>query len=104
MENKNKKRNIIIAVSILLVIIIAVVLVLILKKDDAYRIIKVYEYGESEAEEFLKLAKYIFEGWTIKVEIPQIENFRLNIELEVFDKAMLNIFDEWSENGIFEEL
>ena len=44
MENKNKKRNIIIAVSILLVIIIAVVLVLILKKDDAYRIIKVYEY------------------------------------------------------------
>ncbi len=78
MENKNKKRNIIIAVSILLVIIIAVVLVLILKKDDAYRIIKVYEYEGA--------------GLVSRDSIGDIEPYN-NMVLESGDKVTLNTGD-----------
>lgn len=78
MENKNKKRNIIIAVSILLVIIIAVVFVLILKKDDAYRIIKVYEYEGA--------------GLVSRDSIGDIEPYN-NMVLESGDKVTLNTGD-----------
>ena len=78
MENKNKKRNIIIAVSILLVIIIAVVLVLILKKDDAYRIIKVYEYEGA--------------GLVSRDSIGDIEPYN-NMVLESGDKVTLKTGD-----------
>ena len=53
-----------------------------------------YERSESEIEELLKSAKYDFQGWNIKVDIPQIEYFSLNIYLEAFDKTTLNIFDK----------
>ena len=78
MDNKNKKRNIIIAVSILLVIIVAIVLVLLLKKDDAYRIIKVYEYEGA--------------GVVSRDSIGDIEPYN-NMVLESGDKVTLNTGD-----------
>ena len=78
MDNKNKKRNIIIAVSIFLVIIVAIVLVLLLKKDDAYRIIKVYEYEGA--------------GVVSRDSIGDIEPYN-NMVLESGDKVTLNTGD-----------
>ncbi len=75
MDNKNKKRNIIIAVSTLLVIAVVVVVVFVLKKEDAYRIIKIYEYDGV--------------GVVSRDSIGDIEPYN-NMVLESGDKVTLN--------------
>ena len=66
----------------------------ILEKKVKRELIEYYEYAENEAEELMKSAEYDFKGWDIKVDIPQLENFRYTMHLSTFDKSMLNIFDK----------
>lgn len=76
MENKKTKRNIIIvASSVVVLAIVAVVLVLVLGKDDAYRIIKVYEYEG--------------DGVVSRESIGDIEPYN-NMVLESGDRVSLN--------------
>lgn len=65
-----------------------------LEKMVRRELIEFYEYTEDETEQLVKSAKYDFKGWDIKVDIPQVENFRFTIHLSTFDKTMLNIFDK----------
>ena len=66
----------------------------ILEKKVKRELIEYYEYAENEAEELMKSAEYDFKGWDIKVDIPQLKNFRYTMHLSTFDKLMLNIFDK----------
>lgn len=75
MENKKIKKNIIIVSSVILLVVIAIVLVVILKKDDAYRIIKVYEYDGN--------------GVVTRETIGDLEPYN-NMVLESGDKVYLN--------------
>jgi len=66
----------------------------ILEKKVKRELIEYYEYAENEAEELMKSVEYDFKGWDIKVDIPQLKNFRYTMHLSTFDKSMLNIFDK----------